>query len=173
MHLQTQHAQAGYAAFPFLQLPGELRNKIYKILLRNTRRVPSGAYRHSSSQTKLNICGSILRVSKQVYCEAIPYLYTLNRFNAHPQLLKGLPFLADPSRPVLSALYSSMITRFYIAVRLDNDPRWGADDLRKAFSSVQELGKCTYCLHNRTNQSQKSKLGSQVMVLQTLLIFLL
>ena len=126
--------------FPFLELPGELRNQIYCILLKNTTAVRSSAHRSSDySQTPISISASILRVSKQIYAEAMPLLYTLNHFNAHPTLLNGLPYLADSSRPVISAACSSLIRRFHLAVRLDCDPYWTTDDLIKAFSGVDEL----------------------------------
>lgn len=142
MFVQLHRPKGKDCSFPFLQLPGEIRNKIYRLLLKNTSQVPSGAYRSSGGpHTKLSIRASILRVSRQIYHEATPYLYTSNRFNAHPSFLELLPFLADSSRPVSSSRVSSMITRFYIAVRLDNDPFWTGQDLVRAFSGVKELGK--------------------------------
>ena len=130
----------GEIYFPFLKLPGELRNQIYSILLKNTTAVCSGAYRsHDRSTTPLSISASILRVSKQIYAETMPLLYTLNCFQAHPTLLSGLPFLADASRPVLSTAGSSLIRRFHIAVRLDCGPFWSSDNLKIAFSGIDEL----------------------------------
>lgn len=152
MYDQLHRPKGKDCSFPFLELPGELRNKIYKLLLKNTGRVPSGAYRSTGGpHTKLSICASILRVSRQICHEATPYLYTYNRFNAHPLFLKQLPFFADSFRPVSQSRVSSMITHFYIAVRLDNDPFWTGEDLVKAFSGVQELGKFVVCFSMSLN----------------------
>jgi hypothetical protein len=143
MHINDEGQVADRSYFPFLQLPGELRNKIYKLLLINTNKVKDSAYTRSytASYTKLSICPTILRVSRQINIEATPYLYSLNRFQAHPSLLRRLPFLADPWRPVISSSYCSMITRIYIAVRLDCDQFWTPEDLAKAFSGIEHLGK--------------------------------
>ena len=126
--------------FPFLQLPGELRNKIYALLLTNNTVVKTGAYRGPDSEdTPLSITVSVLRASRQTYAEAMPLLYSLNRFQAHPSLLTSLPFLADANRPVMSPIYLSLIRKYHIAVRLDCDPFWTSDDLDRAFSGIEEL----------------------------------
>ena len=126
--------------FPFLELPGELRNEIYGILLTNTTAVPSSAYRkHYHRKVPVNISAAILQVSRQIHSEARPLLYKLNRFHAHPTLLNGLPYLADSSRPVTSAANSALIRRYSLAVRLDCDPFWTGEDLARAFSGVDEL----------------------------------
>ncbi|MCJ1326510.1 hypothetical protein MMC10_003174 [Thelotrema lepadinum] len=128
--------------FPFLKLPPELRNEIYGLLLTNTTPIKPCTHRRyasDSQKTQTSISASILRVCRQSHYEAMPLLYSLNRFQAHPSLLSGLPFLADPYRPVTSSACSSFIKKYYIAVRLDNDPTWTSEDVARAFSGMDEV----------------------------------
>ena len=128
--------------FPFLKLPPELRNEIYCLLLTNTTPIKPCTHRrygYDSQEPQISISASILRVSKQAYFESMPLLYSLNRFQAHPSLLNGLPFFADSYRPVISSYCSSFIRRYHMAVRLDNDPPWTSEDVARAFSGVEEL----------------------------------
>ena len=106
----------------FLQLPPELRDDIYAVLL-------TGKPVHSS----------ILHVSRLVHTEALPHLYSKNIFTAHPRLLTSLPCLLFPSRPVTSPSLIAMIRRYCIRIRLDVDAPWTAEAVTKAFSGVEEL----------------------------------
>lgn len=60
----------------FLDLPGELRNEIYKLLLVSQTAFIS-VHRPHSQET---IAGNILRVNKQIYNEASSVLYGGNTF---------------------------------------------------------------------------------------------
>jgi hypothetical protein len=122
--------------FPFLDLPGEVRNQIYILLL--TAKYRPGV-KESYSGRQPGLSAAILRVSRLLYAECNAFLYSLNVFQAHPSLLSYRPFLTEISRPVVSPLNSALICRYYIEVRLDSDPFWTGYDLKKAFSGIREL----------------------------------
>ncbi|KAK4177928.1 hypothetical protein QBC36DRAFT_235489 [Triangularia setosa] len=86
----------------FMSLPLELRLEIYTDLLQLSLPPNSGEesppYRSStpplstfSPKPKIHI--SILYASRQIYVEALPLLYSLNTFTAHPTLLTAQPSL--------------------------------------------------------------------------------
>jgi hypothetical protein len=67
------------SAFPFLRLPLEIRNCIYRVLL--SRRLTSAhAYRYGNYRWPVKFAPAILRANKQVFEEASRVLYTENDF---------------------------------------------------------------------------------------------
>jgi hypothetical protein len=83
--------QKNHAVFPFMKLPGELRNKVYKHCLVLRRpfdlwpMIPLDAAPETEHVTLVDkdlrhINTALLRVSRQVYQEAVGLLYGCNRF---------------------------------------------------------------------------------------------
>ncbi|KAI9712498.1 MAG: hypothetical protein M1812_006914 [Candelaria pacifica] len=66
-------------AFPFLKLPPELRNMIYRYLLVAKDPIDIGT-RNAACRTEPVVCVAILRVSRQTHIESAPILYSENRF---------------------------------------------------------------------------------------------
>ncbi|KAF2709210.1 hypothetical protein K504DRAFT_467186 [Pleomassaria siparia CBS 279.74] len=76
--------------FPLMKLPGELRNRVYKLALVLHHPIdfwpmPSGlaaetSRRDTVEQDLKQISGNLLRVSRQVHKETVPILYGCNRF---------------------------------------------------------------------------------------------
>lgn len=118
----------------FLNLPGEIRNQIYELLLV----VPAIPDSHALGQTP-RVHPSILAVCRQTYHEAIKILYGSNTFIAHNSLLSSLPQLRRWLGPVKSPSLISLITRFYIFIRLECDPRFTALEAHAAFSGAELL----------------------------------
>ncbi|KAF7900026.1 hypothetical protein EAF00_004362 [Botryotinia globosa] len=118
----------------FLDLPGEIRNHIYQLLLIippiSTPR-PLGSDPHIYPQ--------ILSVCRRVHDEAEQILYGSNVFIAHPNLLTGLPRLRWRYDTISSCRLISIIKKYYIIVRLDCDPNFSAKKAEEAFSEVDEL----------------------------------
>ncbi|TGO13133.1 hypothetical protein BTUL_0076g00330 [Botrytis tulipae] len=118
----------------FLELPGEIRNHIYQLLLIippiSTPR-PLGSDPHIYPQ--------ILSVCRRVHDEAEQILYGSNVFIAHPNLLTGLPRLRWKYDTISSSRLISIIKKYYIIVRLDCDPNFSAKKAEEAFSGVDEL----------------------------------
>ncbi|KAF7953430.1 uncharacterized protein EAE97_000829 [Botrytis byssoidea] len=118
----------------FLDLPGEIRNSIYQLLLIippiSTPR-PLGSDPHIYQQ--------ILSVCRRVHDEAEQILYGSNVFIAHPNLLTGLPRLRWKYDTISSTRLISIIKKYYIIVRLDCDPNFSAKKAEEAFSEVDEL----------------------------------
>lgn len=86
-----------FQPFRFLELPGELRNAIYRYALVSpkTFRVKI-LFAQTDSQTDT----ALLRVSKQVYAETLKIFYSENKFWL-PQSL----FIGPPIIPVLEHVY--------------------------------------------------------------------
>ncbi|MCJ1401028.1 hypothetical protein MMC11_004240 [Xylographa trunciseda] len=124
--------------FPFLLLPGELRNAIYALVL--TPSAPSGSScnRRLHHHPNQHLTPSVLRVCRLLHSESAPYLYA-HCFRAHSSLLTSFPHFADPARPLTSRFYISLIRKWRISVRLDTDPNWSRRQVTDAFSGVEEL----------------------------------
>ncbi|MCJ1284037.1 hypothetical protein MMC26_003368 [Xylographa opegraphella] len=123
--------------FPFLSLPGELRNAIYALLLTPTSQSNPHPFHHPLRQHH-HLTPSLLRVCHQLHAESAPFLYA-HPFRAHSSLLTSFPHFADPARPLTSRFYISLIRKWRISVRLDTDPNWSKRQVTDAFSGVEEL----------------------------------
>ncbi|MCJ1474827.1 hypothetical protein MMC13_003487 [Lambiella insularis] len=122
--------------FPFLLLPGELRNIIYALLLTPSLKPISPFLRRKPAPQHLT--PSLLRVSRLLHVESAPFLYATT-FRAHPSLLTSFPHHSDPSRPLTSSYYISLIRNWHIFIRLDCDPNWTKDQVTAAFSGMEAL----------------------------------
>ena len=60
-------------------------------------------------------------------------------FQAHPTFLTDSTFALDPSRPIGNAQLIAQIRRFHIRVRLDCDPYYKPEAVRKTFSGLDDL----------------------------------
>jgi hypothetical protein len=118
----------------FLNLPGEIRNQIYGLLLI----VPPPHVPRSLRQPP-PLHPEILSVCHQIYRETCQILYGKNTFIAHYSLLSELPQLRPSLGPVRSNTLIAMIKRYHIYVRLDCDARFTAIAAQKAFSGVESL----------------------------------
>jgi hypothetical protein len=113
--------------FPFLLLPPELRNEVYRLLFDPLKESERFANR-----------SSIAAVCRQIHDEVIPYLYSLHFF-AHPNLLTDFPYFCQYGNNIWSPRYLPLIRNWRLNVRLDCDPKWSKDDVTKAFSGMQSL----------------------------------
>lgn len=118
----------------FLDLPGEIRNHIYQLLLV----IPSISIPRPLGSDP-HIYPQILSVCRRVHDEAEQILYGSNVFIAHPNLLTGLPRLRWKHDTISSSKLISIIKKYYIIVRLDCDPNFSAKKAEEAFSEVDEL----------------------------------
>ncbi|KFY07534.1 hypothetical protein V492_07048 [Pseudogymnoascus sp. VKM F-4246] len=118
----------------FLAFPGEIRNRIYALLLV----VPPPSTTTSVVETP-PIHPEVLRVSRQIYYEALPFLYAYNTFIAHPVRLYRFPQLRRWIDPVLAPSLIGLIRRYHVFVRLECDAGFSAEEARDAFSGVDEL----------------------------------
>lgn len=121
------------APLSFLDLPGEIRNQIYKDLLLI---LPLSTPRILGDPP---IYPQILAVCRQVHDEATQILYGANTFLAHPNLLADLPRLRLYYDTISEKHLIDQISRYHIRVRLDCDPRFSAVTAQKAFTGVEEL----------------------------------
>lgn len=132
-----------------LQLPPELRNHIWRLLLLQDIQTKRGSHWHSisdASKRRARFCANVLRTCKQVHSEATPILYGENVFSAHRNLLATLPSFvlhlsSDPvcCPPVTNARVTKLIRRFHVFVRLDTDPRYSMRQVEESFNGVEEL----------------------------------
>lgn len=118
----------------FLTLPGEIRNLIYAHLL--VLPPPSTS---PALTGKAPLHPQILRVSQQIYAEALPFLYAYNTFIAHPARLCRLPQLRRWLDPVTALALRARIRRYHIFVRLECDASFSAEEAARAFSGMEEL----------------------------------
>ncbi|KAJ9637722.1 hypothetical protein H2199_007213 [Coniosporium tulheliwenetii] len=131
---------------PLLSLPAELRNQIYTHLLvpctthlSALRRLTTQNHLSDYVLPALDIHPAILATCRQAHTEGTGLLYGANTFSAHPALLTQLPFLVKASRPIVCPAVVGRIRRWHVKVRLDTDPRYSAEDVRKAFSGAEEV----------------------------------
>ena len=132
-----------------LQLPPELRNQIWRLLLLQDIHKRRGHFYHAipeDTRKKARFCANILRTCKQINAEGTPILYGENIFSAHRNLLATLPSFvlhlsSDPicCPPVTNNRVVPLIRRFHIFVRLDTDPRYSPRQVEESFSGVEEL----------------------------------
>ncbi|KAK8157394.1 hypothetical protein IWX90DRAFT_322556 [Phyllosticta citrichinensis] len=144
--IQEERQQQQKTTFPFLRLPGELRNQIYELLLTSpTLPALQRKARHchtataSSKLPRADIHPAILSTCRLIHAEASPILYARTTFAAHPSLLSKLPHLVRPSRPILANSVIAQIRHWRLAVRLDTDLLYGAADAAAAFSGADSL----------------------------------
>jgi hypothetical protein len=121
------------APLSFLDLPGEIRNQIYKNLLLI---LPLSTPRVLGDPP---IYPQILAVCRKVHEEAIEILYGSNTFLAHPNLLTDLPRLRLYYDTISEKHLIDQISRYHIRVRLDCEPRFSAMKVQNAFTGVEEL----------------------------------
>ena len=117
----------------FLDLPGEIRNQIYRQLLIVA---PLSIPRFLGDPL---IYPQILSTCRKVHEEAKQILYSCNTFLAHPNLLSGLPRLRLYYDSISSLTLISLIQRYHINIRLDCDPNFSMAKATDAFSGVEEL----------------------------------
>lgn len=119
--------------FVFTELPGEIRNQIYQLLLT----VPRLSTPRPLGDPPLY--PSMLRLSKQIHDESRQILYGCNTFLAHPNLLTGMPRLRLYYSTIPHASLIAFISKYHIRVRLDCDPNFSTLQARDAFTGVEEL----------------------------------
>lgn len=119
---------------PFLAFPGEIRNRIYTLLLV----VPPPSTTTAFGE-KARIYPEILRVNKQIHHEALSFLYTKNTFIAHPVRLYRFPQLRRWMDPVEAPHLIALIRRYHVFVRLECDAGFTPEAARDAFSGIEEL----------------------------------
>ena len=126
--------------FLFLDLPGEVRNQILRLLLvhRTSIVVHHFALLNPPTPTALELYPNILLANRAIYNEARTILYGENVFQAHPMLLLDTVFALCVHRPVLQNCVA-YIRRFHIRVRLDSDPYYSPRQVREAFKDADEL----------------------------------
>lgn len=129
--------------FRFLDLPGELRNIIYRNLL--THNIDTDRFLFSSStlgipsMILLGLQPNLLLVCKNTYKEGSSILYGENLFHAHPAFLTAPKIILDPCCPIGYPHLVKQIRRFTIEVQLDTDPYYSPEAVKKAFSGLDEL----------------------------------
>lgn len=132
-----------------LQLPPEIRNQIWDLLLVQNIHLKRGTPYHTipdESKRRTRFCANVLRTCKQINAEGTPILYGENVFQAHRSLLATLPSLvlhlaSDPvcCPPVTNSRVVKLIRRFHVFVRLDTDPRFSASQVEESFNGADEL----------------------------------
>ena len=104
----------------FLELPPEIRNQIYKLLLTFTssRSHTCELCLGESSRNPLNLHPVVLRLSRSIFREASAVLYGCNHFRVLPW--RYPPVFADhPSRVIKCSFHISQIRSFHSCIRLD------------------------------------------------------
>ena len=128
-------------ALSFLDLPSEIRNVIYQLLLTHDTPIHAYTFQNLSprERTCLNLHPTMLLLCHRIHDEASSVLYSCNRFQAHPSWLTDVMFAIYPDRTIMSPRYIAFIRRFHLRVRLDCDPFYTPAKLAKAFSGMDEL----------------------------------
>lgn len=128
-------------AFLFLDLPPEIRNQIFRLLLTHTTPIltTSAHDLRPPRLVRLQLHLNLLLVSRTLHNEASSILYGENTFQAHPTFLIDSTFALDPGRPINNPHLVAQIRRFHVRVRLDCDPYYKPDAVKKAFAGVEHL----------------------------------
>lgn len=124
----------------FLDLPGEVRNKILRLLLTHRTRIVIHHYGNLKppQNTALQLHPNILLTCQTNYCDGLTILYGENVFQVHPMLLTSLVFAIDFDRPIRTH-YIPHVCRFHIRVRLDSDPFYPTNAVKAAFNNAEVL----------------------------------
>jgi hypothetical protein len=117
-----------------LNLPGEILNQIYQLLLTVP---PPGTSRILGADATLH--PQILAVCRKVYREGREILYGSNTFIAHPSQLSYITRIRRWSKPIRSRELIAMIRRYHIYVRPDRQVHFTAEAARDAFSGIECL----------------------------------
>lgn len=127
--------------FLLLELPGEIRNQILRLLLTHTTPIVTrNAHQLGPPKpTSMNLSPNILLASKRTRAEGLTILYGENLFQAHPSYLASMLFALDPSRTVNSPICLSLIRRFHVRVRLDCDTFYNKGDVKRVFDGADVL----------------------------------
>ena len=120
-------------AASLITLPGEIRNQIYRYLLL----LPKPSTHRTLGDPPLHV--NILRTCRKLHQEGLAILYGGNTFLAHVSLLTSLPRLRIYYASVQTASLISLVTKWHVRVRLDNDPNFTKDQATQAFSGMDEL----------------------------------
>jgi len=125
---------------PFLDLPGEIRNQILRLLLTHSTPIITRSANQLAppKPTPLGLSLGILLTSWRTYYEGLSILYAENTFQAHPSYLISMLFAMDPTLTVASH-HVSMIRRFHIRVRLDCDPYYKPEAVQAVFTGADQL----------------------------------
>ncbi|KAK4695800.1 hypothetical protein P7C71_g2008, partial [Lecanoromycetidae sp. Uapishka_2] len=127
-------------ASPFLDLPGEIRNQILRLLLTHTTRIitRSASQLAPPKPTPLGLSPGVLLASWRTYYEGLSILYGENTFQAHPSYLTSIVFAMEPTLTV-APHHVSMVRRFHIRVRLDCDTYYDSEKVKEVFTGADEL----------------------------------
>lgn len=120
--------------FRFLDLPGEIRNIIYRYVL--TDRSPFVSF----PTFELELEPNILLACKKVFEEGVSILYGENFFRAHHIFLTKTITAPERRGRITDPHIISQVRRFRISVILDNIPLYTPEDLKEAFSGLDDLG---------------------------------
>ncbi|KAA8568936.1 hypothetical protein EYC84_007912 [Monilinia fructicola] len=120
----------------FLDLPGEIRNQIYYLLLVIPRLPSSRVYLLDRDPP---IYPQILSVCRKVHDEAEQILYGSNVFVAELNFLVGLPRLRWEYPTIKSSRLISIINKYFIAVSSLDSPAFTCVEIKDAFSGMEEL----------------------------------
>lgn len=139
-HGAMAHRPATVTASPFLDLPGEIRNQILRLLLTHSTPIITLSANQLAppKPTPLGLSSSILLTSWRTYYEGLSILYGENTFQAHPSYLTSMLFAMDPTLTV-GPHYTSMVRRFHIRVRLDCDPYYKPESVKEVFTGADQL----------------------------------
>jgi hypothetical protein len=119
----------------FFNLPGEVRNQIYSLLLT----VPAiNIPRVLGSDPRIYPL-PLLILSRATYDEASQILYGENTFIAHPSLLSSMPRLRHYYDTISSPRLTSMIKKFHLRMRLDCDTNFTSKSAKEAFDACEEV----------------------------------
>lgn len=140
-HEVLQRTPSLQMPFLFLELPGEIRNQILRLLLTHkTPIVTRNAFELSPPKpTPMDLSPNILLASKRTHAEGLAILYGENIFQAHPSYLASILFALDPARTVNSSACLGLIRRFHVRVRLDCDTFYKKEDVRRVFDGADVL----------------------------------
>lgn len=122
------------SSLSLLNLPGEIRNEIYRLLLVLPTTQPEATQNHHD---KLH--PAILAVCHMFYIEGVTFLYRHNIFVAHDALLTSMPRIRRWFPPINSPRCLTSITRFHMHIRLDCDARFTAERATTMLSGLEEL----------------------------------
>jgi hypothetical protein len=124
--------------FPFLRMPTELRNMVYRMLLVSRHRIHVECLTKNFCKHRLAISTNILRVCRQIIAEALNVLYGENNFVT---IVYGKPptIVQSFSPPNLMRLRNLTFAHPCIMHTLDVDPDyengsdWGGSSIDSAF----------------------------------------
>ena len=144
-------------ALGFLDLPGEIRNQIYRMVLTTKWAFKKAPYAHRFDSTCYELSPAILRANQQIYREARSILYDENLWiflTVDSDIIRGGPGWNPPKGyylPAVSYRETDSIERPALTINIRYHPYRSGAELKHYVLGPESIPYLIGCLYRRNN----------------------